>query len=208
MIDEPGKNARRIFYVSLTNSGTLKYSCYNCGYYTYIDGYSFLLTSIFLLFIIGTKLSIQSLIQNLLCKTSKIIRGYNFCFRLLVQSVLRAGSSDLPPAGYKARAVLWNIVTDICTIIVLLSNIFNTWMESSCRLGATRRRGVLNGRRVAEQKFANQSKAIRPGSIGGTLCRPVAAPPDTQRGEGVRPRRESGDDFLMPLETDISMSMV
>ena len=81
MIDELGKNARRIFYRSLTNSGNLQKRWYSNGYYRYILGY---MESLYLrkyLFIIGTKLSIQSQQQNLLYETSKIVREYNFVFR-------------------------------------------------------------------------------------------------------------------------------
>ena len=38
-VDEVAKNARRIFYPSLTNSGNLQNIGYSDGYYRYIVGY-------------------------------------------------------------------------------------------------------------------------------------------------------------------------
>jgi hypothetical protein len=99
MIDELGKKARRIFYASLTNSGDLPNSVYSYGYYAYIVGYRESLKWQNSLFIIGTKLSISSQIKNLLGKMSKIIPEYNYGFRRIVQPVLDAGISALPPAG-------------------------------------------------------------------------------------------------------------
>jgi hypothetical protein len=58
MIDEVAKNARRIFYASLTNSGNLPNRGYSHGYYAYIVGYIESIHLRFLLFIIGTKLSV------------------------------------------------------------------------------------------------------------------------------------------------------
>ena len=96
-VDEADKNARRIFYPSLTNSGNLRNSDYSHGYRTYIFGYAELIYLQILLFIIGTKLSIQSQPQNLLCKMSKIISRYNFGFRYLVDPVLEMRISPLAP---------------------------------------------------------------------------------------------------------------
>jgi hypothetical protein len=90
-------------------------------------------------FIIGTKLSIPSQVENLLCKMSKIIREYNFGFRQLIQAVLGAGVPALPRAGCEGLAVLWNIITNLYTIIISLSKIVKGWMESTWPRGATRR---------------------------------------------------------------------
>ena len=62
---------------------------------------------------------------------SKIIPEYNYGFRRLVQPVLDTGIPTLPAAGCKGQAVLWNIVTQMCTISVSLSKIVNGWMEST-----------------------------------------------------------------------------
>ena len=80
-VGEVGKNARRIFYDSLTNSGNLPNTWYSCGYLIYNYGYIDSLIQIFLLFIIGTKLSIKSHTKNLLYKSSKMFFEYNFGFR-------------------------------------------------------------------------------------------------------------------------------
>jgi hypothetical protein len=64
-------------------------------------------------FIIGTKLSIQSQYKNLLYKMSKIVGEYNFGFRSVVRPVFGAGALPLNPARSERQAVLWNIVTKL-----------------------------------------------------------------------------------------------
>jgi hypothetical protein len=160
MIDEAGKNARRIFYASLTNSGMRQTRWYSDGYYAYIHGYMESLKWQKSLFIIGTKLSILSQVENLLCKMSKIIPEYNYGFRMLVQPVLDAGISALPPEGCKGQAVLWNIVTKMCTISVLLSKIVNGWMESTRPTRRDSAAGRTKSRASRGTKVRNQFRMI------------------------------------------------
>jgi hypothetical protein len=110
-VDEAGKNARRIFYPSLTNSGNLLNMWYSYGYSCYNLGYIESLYLRILVFIIGTKLSFQSQYKNLLCKISKIVGEYNFGFRSVIRPVFDTSALPLNPARSERQAVLWNIVT-------------------------------------------------------------------------------------------------
>jgi hypothetical protein len=106
IVDATDKNARRIFYDSLTNLGTTKKIGYSYRYSIYIYRYIESLFSRFFLFIIGTKLSHPSLLQKLLCEKSKKISEYNFGFRELIQPIQCAGPSGLRPAGRRSPALL------------------------------------------------------------------------------------------------------
>jgi hypothetical protein len=105
-VDEAGKNARRIFYPSLTNSGNLQKRYYSDGYYTYIFGYIESLILRTHLFIIGTKLSIPSQLQKLLVTMSKMTAKYNFGFRKLIQPIGWTTPSPLRGAGCEGQALL------------------------------------------------------------------------------------------------------